>query len=257
MNMLDPFHMDAYGQMAVNYNRDVEIFPVLSAMLSKIMGKSPYKSPTDMGVNMAGYCIFDDQVVRNASKQEIIRRYYAALIEFRKGVVGKETVSKIEILMQKMNITINDRAVVKPALEKEAQTGAPSCALQLPDGRMVTGKTSKLLGASSAALLNALEVLGGIEDNIDIISSTVIEPIQKLKVNHMGSVNPRLHTDEILLSLAVSAVTDPVAKVALEQLSLLKGSQFHSSVVLSPVDEMMLKKLGIHVTCEPKRQTTR
>jgi uncharacterized protein (UPF0371 family) len=170
-------------------------------------------------------------------------------------MVGKETVSKIEILMQKMQITINDRAVVKPALEKEAQTGAPSCALELPDGRIVTGKTSKLLGSSSAALLNALKVLGDIDDKIDIISSKVIEPIQKLKVNHMGSINPRLHTDEILLSLAVSAVSDPFAKTALDQLSNLKGSQFHSSVVLSPVDEMTLKKLGIHVTCEPKRQS--
>lgn len=255
MNMLDPFHMEAYGKMAVNYNRDIEIFPVLSAMLCKIMGQSPYKSPTDMGVNMAGYCIVDDQIVQKASKQEIIRRYYSALLDFRKGMVGKETVSKIEILMQKMQITINDRAVVKPALEKEAQTGAPSCALELPDGRIVTGKTSKLLGSSSAALLNALKVLGDIDDKIDIISSKVIEPIQKLKVNHMGSINPRLHTDEILLSLAVSAVSDPFAKTALDQLSNLKGSQFHSSVVLSPVDEMTLKKLGIHVTCEPKRQS--
>ena len=255
MNMIDPFHMEAYGKMAVNYNRDVEIFPVLSAMLNKVLGQSPYKSPTDMGVNMAGYCIIDDGVVQEASKQEIIRRYYSALIDVRKGFIGKETVSKIEILMQKMQITINDRAVVKPTLEKEQMTGAPSCAMQLPDGRIVIGKTGKLLGASAAALLNALKALGNIDDQVDIISSEVIEPIQKLKVNHMGSINPRLHTDEILLSLAVSAVTSSTAKIALDQLSGLKGAQLHSSVILSPVDDMTLKKLGINVTCEPKRKT--
>ena len=255
MNMIDPFHVEAYGQMAVNYNRDVEIFPVLSAMLSKVLGECPYKSPTDMGVNMAGYCIVDEQVVGDASKQEIIRRYYDYLIELRKGKVSKETISKLEILMQKLHISINDRAVVAPAIVKETLTGAPACALQLPTGEIVTGKTGKLLGASASALLNALKVLAGIDDSVELISSTVIEPIQKLKVNHMGSVNPRLHTDEILLSLAVSAATDPVAKQALDQLSKLKGSQFHSSVILSHVDGKTLKKLGINVTCEPKRQS--
>ncbi len=255
MNVLDPFHMEAYGKMAVNYNRDVEIFPVLSAMLKKVLGQSPYKSPTDMGVNMAGHCIIDDQIVRNAAKQEIIRRYYSTKLDVRKGVVGKESISKIEILMQRMDISINDRAVVKPALEKEAITGSPCCALQLPDGRLVTGRTGNLLGASASALLNALKVLGGVDDSVDIISSSVIEPIQKLKVNHMGSVNPRLHTDEVLLSLAVSAATDPIAKKALDQLSELKDAQFHSSVILSAVDEMTLKKLGINVTCEAKKQT--
>ena len=257
MNMIDPFHMETYGVMAVNYNRDVEIFPVLSAMLKKVQGECPYKSPTDMGVNMAGYCIVDDNATREASKQEILRRYYAAQIDVRKGLIGKETISKIEILMQRMNITINDRAVVKPALEKEAATGGPACALQLPDGRIVTGKTGKLLGASAAALLNALKVLSGIDDSVELISSTVIEPIQKLKVKHMGSSNPRLHTDEVLISLAVSAATDKAAKAAMDSISGLKDAQFHSSVVLSPVDEMTLKKLGINVTCEPKRQTER
>ncbi len=253
MNMIDPFYLDAYGKMAVNYNRDIEIFPVLSAMLSKIMGDSPYKSPTDMGVNMAGYCITDDELVREASKQEIIRRFYDAQLEVRKGMTGKETVSKIEILMQKMRISLNDRAVVKVALDKEQSSKTPSCAIQLPNGKIVTGKTGNLLGASSAALLNALKVLANIDDSIEIISSKVIEPIQKLKVNHMGSVNPRLHTDEILLSLAVSAATNPTAKLALDQLSELRGAQFHSSVILSAVDDMTLKKLGINVTCEPKR----
>ena len=253
MNMIDPFHLEAYGVMAVNYNRDVEIFPVLSAMLEKVLGKSPYKSPTDMGVNMAGYCVVDDQVTREASKQEILRRYYAAQLDVRKGVIGKEVTSKIEILMQRMSISINDRAVVKPALVKEQLTGGPCCALQLTDGRIVTGKTGNLLGASAAALLNALKALGDIDDAVELISSKVIEPIQKLKVKHMGSINPRLHTDEVLISLAVSAATDKTAKVAMNQLSKLKGAQFHSSVILSSVDEMTLKKLGINVTCEPKR----
>ena len=250
-------YLEAYGERAVNYNRDVEIFPVLSAMFERVQGACPYKSPTDMGVNMAGYCIIDDEITREASKQEIIRRYYAAQLEVRKGKIGKEVISKIEILMQRMQISINDRAVVKPALELEKVTGEPCCALQLSDGRIVTGKTGNLLGASAAALLNAVKAVAGIDDEIDIISSKVIEPIQKLKVKHMGSVNPRLHTDEVLLSLAVSAATDKTAKLALDSLSLLQGAQLHSSVVLSSVDDKTLKKLGINVTCEPKRQTER
>ena len=254
VNMIDPFHLEAYGSMAVNYNRDVEIFPVLSAMLTKIMGTPTYKSPTDMGVNMAGYCIVDDEVCREASKQEVIRRYYNCRIDVMKGLVGKEAENKIEILMQKMHITINDRPVVAAALKKEAETERPAAALELPDGRMVTGKTGELLGASAAALLNALKTLGDVDDSIPLVSSAVIEPIQKLKVQHMGSHNPRLHTDEILLSLAVSAVTNPTAEYALNQLSGLKGSQFHSTVILSLVDERTLKKLGIHVTCEPRRK---
>ncbi|MBQ6921851.1 MAG: DUF1846 domain-containing protein [Clostridia bacterium] len=254
VNMIDPFHLEAYGSMAVNYNRDVEIFPVLSSMMARIMGSSPYKSPTDMGVNMAGYCIVDDDACREASKQEVIRRYYAARIDCMKGLVGKEVETKIEILMQKMHITINDRAVVAAALEKERLTDNPAAAIELPDGRMVTGKTSDLLGASAAALLNALKVIGEVDDSIPLISSAVIEPIQRLKVEHMGSVNPRLHTDEILLSLAVSAVTNPVAAHALKQLDKLRGSEFHSTVILSHVDEKTLKKLGIRVTCEPKRK---
>nr|MBO4518250.1 DUF1846 domain-containing protein [Clostridia bacterium] len=254
VNMIDPFHLEAYGKMAVNYNRDVEIFPVLSAMLSKIMGSSPYKSPTDMGVNMAGYCIVDDEVCAEASKQEIIRRYYAARLDVMKGLIPKDAETKIDILMQKMHITINDRAVVAAALKKEEATGLPAAAIQLNDGRIITGKTGELLGASAAALLNALKVLGGIDDSIPLISSAVIEPIQKLKVEHMGSSNPRLHTDEILLSLAVSAVTNPTAAHALKQLDKLKGAQFHSTVMLSHVDDKTIKKLGIGITCEPKRR---
>ena len=253
LNMIDPFHMEATGEMAVNYNRDIEIFPVLSAMMTRIMGKSPYKSPTEMGVNMAGYCIVDDQAVREASKQEIIRRYYDMQIDYIKGNVPKEVVSKIDILMQKMNISINDRKVVKEALNKELQTGGPSAAIELPNGKLVCGKTRNLMGASAAALLNALKELGNIED-VDIISSSVIEPVQELKVKHMGSKNPRLHTDEILLLLAISAVTNPLAKIALDQLPKLKGSQFHSSVIISHVDKKTLKKLGVCVTYEPKRE---
>lgn len=254
MNMIDPFHLDAYDEMAVNYNRDVEIFPVLSAMMNRVMGRCPYKSPTDMGVNMAGFCIVDDEVCKMAGKQEIIRRYYASQLDLLKGVVGKDTVSKIEILMRKMSVTINDRAVVGAALEKELVTGTPCAAMELPDGRLITGKTGALLGASAALLLNALKVLGDIDDSIDLISSAVIQPIQKLKINHFGSVNPRLHTDEILISLAVSAVTNPTAKKAMEQLPKLKGAEFHSSVILSHVDESTLRNLGINVTCEPKRK---
>jgi uncharacterized protein (UPF0371 family) len=205
-----------------------------------------------MGVNMAGFCITSDEVCREASRQEIIRRYYATNLDYLKGNVSKESVSKMEIIMQKMKLVTTDRVVVGPALEKELETGTPCSALALPDGRIVTGKTGKLLGASASALLNALKVLADIDDSIDIISSAVIEPIQKLKVEHMGSENPRLHTDEILLSLAVSAVTNPIAKLALEQLEKLKGAQFHSSVILSHVDNKTLKKLGIDVTCEPK-----
>ncbi len=253
VNMIDPFHLEAYDTMAVNYNRDVEIYPVLSAMLNKVMGYCPYKSPTDMGVNMAGYCIVDDDVCREASKQEVIRRFYSAQLELRKGNIGKETLSKIEILMQKMNVNIYDRAVVKAVLEKEAIVNTHCCAIQLPTGEIVTGKTGKLLGCSAAVLLNALKVLAKIDDSIDLISPTVIEPIQKLKVQHMGSGNPRLHTDEILLCLAVCAATNPVAEKAMQQLSRLKGSQFHSSVILSHVDNKTLKRLGIDVTSEPKK----
>lgn len=255
MNMIDPFHLEAYGEMAVNYNRDIEIFPVLSAMLEKVLGKSPYKSPTDMGVNMAGHCIIDKDVVFSASKQEVIRRYYSALLEVRKGNIGKEVISKIEVLMQKLLISINDRAVVKYALDKAKATGEPACALQLPNGKIVTGKTGNLMGSSAAALLNALKALADIDDDLDIISCKVLEPIQILKVKHMGSANPRLHTDEVLLSLAISAATDPIAKKAMEQLSRLKGSEFHSSVILSHVDKKTLKTLGVNITSEPKRES--
>ena len=253
VNMIDPYHLEAYQSLAVNHNRDVEIFPVVSAMLEKILGYSPYKSPTDMGVNMAGFCIVDDEACRLASQGEIIRRYYASLCDARKGRIGKEVVAKIELLMSKAGISIDDRKPVAPALKKAQQTGTPAVAIELNDGRIVTGKTGELLGASAAALLNALKVLGGIDDEIELISPTIIEPIQRLKVNHMGSENPRLHTDEILMALAICAVSDRMAKLAMEQLDKLKNCEIHSTVILSHVDEKTFKSLGMHVTCEPQR----
>ncbi len=257
VNMIDPFHLEAYGKTTVNYNRDVEIFPVLTAMFEKIVGTCPYKSPTDMGVNMAGNCIIDDEVTREASCQEIIRRYYTALCDQRKGTVADDVVYKLELLMKKAGVTPQDRAVIAPALEKAEQTGTPSAAMQLRDGRIVTGRTTDLLGASSTLLLNALKVLGGISDDIHLISPTVIEPIQHLKVDHLGNRNPRLHTDEVLIALSISAATDPVAEQAMEQLGRLRGCEVHSSVILSPVDERVFRRLGVNITCEPHYQVKR
>ena len=255
LNMIDPFHLEAYGVKAVNYNRDVEIFPVLSAIMTKIMGESPYKSPTDMGVNMAGYCIVDDDACTTASKKEIIRRYYDSQLAVIKTGASKDAVSKIELLMRKLQITLADRPVVNSAVEKEKITETPSAALELPDGRIVTGKTGKMLGASAAVIINALKLLGDVDDSIDLISSSLIEPIQKLKLEHMGSANPRLHVDEILICLAVCAATNPMAKHAMEQLPKLRGADFHSSVILSHIDVKTLKKLGIYVTSEPKSKS--
>ncbi|MBR2901052.1 MAG: DUF1846 domain-containing protein [Clostridia bacterium] len=255
LNCIDPFHLDAYGVKTVNYNRDVEIFPVLNAMFQRIFGESPYKSPTDMGVNMAGNAICDDEVCRYAAKQEIIRRYYEALCQQRKGLGEESSVSKIEILMNQCGITQEERPVVAAANERAEKTGEPCAAIELPDGKIVTGKTSALLGASSAMMLNALKYLAGIKDEVLLMAPSVIEPIQELKTQHLGNHNPRLHTDEILIALSVCAVTDENAKLALEQLKKLKGCQMHSSVLLSQVDEKLLKKLGINLTCEPRYQT--
>ena len=254
VNMIDPYHVDAYNTLAVNYNRDVEIFPVVSAMLEKILGYSPYKSPTDMGVNMVGNCIIDDDACKEASRSEVIRRYYAALCDARKGRISKDVVSKIELLMSKSGISVEDRKPILPALEKAMQTNTPAVAIQLNDGRIVTGKTGDLLGASAACLVNALKALGGIDDKIELISPTVIEPVQRLKVKHMGAVNPRLHTDELLMALAICAVNDPKAKKAMAQLDKLKNCEVHSTVMLSHVDEKTIKALGMHLTCEPQRQ---
>ena len=255
VNMIDPFHLEAYGITTVNYNRDVEIFPVLRATFEQILGECPYKSPTDMGVNMAGYCIFDDEAVSEASRQEIIRRYYTALCGQRQGAVSEETVLKLELLMKKAGVTIHDRKVVSPALQKAALTGAPAAAMELPDGTIVTGRTSDLLGAASALLLNALKVLGGISDDIRLISPVIIEPIQHLKVDHLGNRNPRLHTDEVLIALSICAATNPTAELAMEQLNKLRDCEVHSSVILSSVDEKVFRRLGVNITCEPIYET--
>ncbi len=254
VNMIDPFHLEAYGTTAVNYNRDVEIFPVVSAMMERILGESPYKSPTDMGVNMAGNCIVDDQVVCKAAKDEIIRRYYAGLLAQKNGSGTEETVRKLELLMKQAGITVADRKVVAAANQRAELTGEPAAAMELPDGRIITGKTSPLMGASAALLLNALKALGNIDKEIHLLSPVIIQPIQHLKVDHLGNHNPRLHTDEILLALSISAATNPTAEVAMQQLSRLKGCQVHSSVILSPVDQKTFKNLGVQLTMEPAYQ---
>ena len=257
VNMIDPFHLEAYGETTVNYNRDIEIFPVLEAMFKKIYGRCPYKSPTDMGVNMAGYAIVDDEVCREASRQEIIRRYFAAGCGRVRGNATAAETQKIEVLMSSLGIDPSMRRCVPPALAVAEQTGGPATAIELADGTVVTGKTSKLLGASSAALLNALKYLGGIGKQIELISPAIIAPIQHLKVEHLGNRNPRLHTDEVLIALSMCAVTNPTAEIAMEQLSRLKGCQVHSTVILSQVDENVFKKLGCDVTFEPVYQTHR
>lgn len=252
VNMIDPFHLEAYGVTTVNYNRDVEIFPVLSAMFEGIYGSCPYKSPTDMGVNMAGNCIVDDEACREAGRQEIIRRWYTGMNRLVEGDAEKSEVTKIEFLMKQAGVTANNRPVVHAALLKAEVTGAPAAALELPDGRIVTGKTSELLGASAAVLLNAVKTLGDIPDEIKLISPTVIEPVQTLKVKYLGSMNPRLHTDEILIALSMNAASDPNAAHALEQLKKLRGCQVHTSVMLSEVDIRIMNKLGLQLTSEPR-----
>lgn len=256
VNMIDPFHLEAYGQTTVNYNRDVEIFPVLNAMFERIYGESPYKSPTDMGVNMAGNCICDDDVCKAASKQEIIRRYYDSLRRHLIGACSDEEVYKLEMLMNQAGITVHDRPVVDIALKRAEETGAPAAALELHDGRIVTGKTSNLLGASAALLLNALKELAGIDHKLHVISPEAIEPIQKLKTQYLGSKNPRLHTDEILIALSVSAASNPTAQLALAQLPKLKGCQAHTSVMIGTVDMKQFKKLSIQATFEAKYEKT-
>ncbi len=254
VNMIDPFHLEAYGVTTVNYNRDVEIFPVLEAIFKRIYGSSPYKSPTDMGVNMLGFCIQDDEVCSQASKQEIIRRYYAAACGVRRGTADPNEVRKIELIMNSLGLTPEDRPVVAAALERAEKTGGPAVALELNDGRIVTGKTSSLLGASSACLLNAVKALAGIDKKLPLIAPGVIEPIQHLKVEHLGNHNPRLHTDELLIALSICSVTNPMAGCAIEQLDKLKGCEAHSSVILSHVDEDLFRKLGINISSEPRYQ---
>ena len=252
VNMIDPYHLEAYGETTVNYNRDIEIFPVVNAMFQLISGESPYKSPTDMGVNMAGNCICDDEVCKEASRQEIIRRYYRTMDRFLSGECPKEETYKVELLMNQAGVTVHDRKVVDAALARAEETGAPAAALELPDGRIVTGKTSDLLGASAALILNALKELAGIDHDMHLISPTALEPIQKVKTEFLGSKNPRLHIDEALIALSISASSNPVAEQALRQVPNLKGCQAHVSVMLANVDIRLFQKLSIQVTSEPR-----
>ena len=254
VNVIDPYHLEAYGKTTVNYNRDVEVFPVLNAIFEKIEGKSPYKSPKEMGVNMAGYCISDDAATRDASLNEIIRRYFSALCDHKKGLTGDAELTKIESLMNQAGVTEEYRRCVRPALDRAKETGAPAVAIELPDGRLITGKTSSLLGASSAALLNAVKLLSNQPKEQLLIDPGVIEPIQSLKTNILGNNNPRLHTDEVLIALTMSAIQSEPAKKAFDALSLLRGCEAHSSVILSQVDADVYRKLGINLTCEPHYQ---
>ena len=255
VNMIDPFHLEAYGKTTVNYNRDVEIFPVLNAMFQRIYGQSPYKSPTDMGVNMAGNCIIDDEACCEASRQEIIRRFYAEQCSVKKGLGNPESIDKIKLIMKKTGISLDERPVIAAAKAKAEETGEPAMAIETGKDTLVTGKTSLLMGAGAAAMLNALKSLAGINDDIHLLSPAVIEPVQELKVKYMGNHNPRLHVDEVLIALSVSAATNPLAKLALQQIPKLKGMEAHATVILKEQDESVFKKFGINITCEPKYQT--
>lgn len=257
INMIDPFHLAAYGKSAVNYNRDVEVFPVLSLLFERLLGSSPYKSPTDMGVNMAGVCIGDDAVCRRASEQEVIRRYYQALVREKKDEWEPDASQRIGLLLSRLGVTPQDRPVVAPALEAARRTKEPAAALELPDGRIVTGKTSALLGACSAMLLDSLKALAGIDPELKLLAPESIEPIQRLKTEHLGSRNPRLHTDEVLIALSVSATHNDGARRALAELRKLRGCDVHTSVILGPVDEAIFRNLGVQVTSEPTYQTRR
>jgi uncharacterized protein (UPF0371 family) len=255
VNLIDPFHLAAYGEQAVNYNRDVEIFPVLKLLFEQLTGSSPYQSPTDMGVNMAGLCISDDEACREASRQEVIRRYYKALVHERRDELEPTLSDRIALTMSKLGISAEDRPVVGPALAVERRTKGPAAALQLPDGSIVTGKTSALLGSSSALLLNALKLLAGLPDDVHLLAPETIGPIQTLKTRHLGSANPRLHTDEVLIALSVGATYDENARRALAELAHLRGCDVHTSVILGPVDEAIFRNLGVNVTSEPVFQS--
>ena len=257
INMIDPFHLEAYGKTCINYNRDVEVFPLLSAIFERIYGDCPYKSPTDMGVNMVGFCIADDEVVRKAACQEIIRRYYNAMVDSRKGNAGDGPIYKLKLLMNKANLKIADRPVVMAANVRAEETGGPAAAIQMQDGTILTGRTTSLLGASSAMLLNALKYLAGIDDQVELLTAEIIKPLQDLKIRHLGNRNPLLHLNEILIALEMRAVSDEDAQKAMDQLSQLAGLEVHSSVILSSIDEDVFKKLGINLTCEPEYETNR
>ena len=251
VNMIDPFHLEAYGKTTVNYNRDVEIFPVLQQIFQGIMNECPYKSPTDMGVNMAGFAICNDDACRRASQQEIIRRYYTSAVNVRKGLAGQEELYKQELLLKQADVTPMDRPVAVEAQKRAEETGLPAAAIEMEDGTIVTGKTGDLLGASAAAIMNVLKAYAGIPHEEKLVSAESIAPIQQLKTVYLGGHNPRLHTDELLIALSISAATNPHAKLAMEQLPRLRGNEVHSSVILSDVDETFFRRLGMHLTCTP------
>lgn len=257
VNMIDPFHLEAYGETTVNYNRDVEIFPVLNAMFEKIQGTSPYKSPTDMGVNMAGFAIVDDEACRQASRMEILRRYYAGMVDKARGKCDENVVRKLEIVMQQADVTPDICPAVAASLKKAEETGTPAGAMVLPDGRVVTGKNSPLLGPSAALLLNAIKALAGIDKELDLLPASIIAPISDMKISHLGHHNPRLHSDEVLIALSISAVTNPLAERVLKKLDDLRGCDAHFSVILSEEDAKLYKRLGIHVSCEPRYEVKR
>ena len=257
VNMIDPFHLEAYGKTTVNYNRDVEIFPVLNAMFQRIQGASPYKSPTDMGVNMAGFAIVDDAVCQEASRMEILRRYYAGMVDRVRGKCDDDVVRKLEIIMQQAGVTPDICPAVAACLKKAEETAAPAGAMVLPDGRVVTGKNSSLLGPSAALLLNAIKALAGIDKELDLLPSSIIAPISDMKISHLGHRNPRLHSDEVLIALSISAVTNPLAERVLKKLDELQGCDAHFSVIISEEDEKLYKRLGIHVSCEPRYEIKR
>jgi len=252
VNMIDPYHLEAYQKTTVNYNRDVEIFPVLKAIFDSILGECPYKSPTDMGVNMVGFAISDDAVCQEAARQEIIRRYFQTAGAVKRGLAPKEELYKQELLMKKAGVTPEDRTVVSRAFEKQAETGAPAMAIELSDGRIVTGKTSELLGPASSALMNALKLAAGVPEDEDLVAAAAIEPIQTLKTRYLGGHNPRLHSDETLIALSMSASRNDHARLAMEQLPALRGAQAHSTVLMSSVDESLYRKLGIQLSCSPE-----
>ena len=257
VNMIDPFHLQTYGETTVNYNRDIEIFPVLKRMLERILGKSPYASPTDMGVNMVGFAITDNEAAIEASKQEIIRRYYQTVLDFKAEKVGESAVKKIELLMNDLGITPADRKVAVVARQKAEETGGPALALELPSGEIVTGKNSELFGPTAAALINAIKKSANIAKEVKLIEPELVKPIQGLKIDHLGSRNPRLHSNEILIALAITATENPDAARAMEELGNLKGSEAHSTIILTDEDKNVLRKLGINVTFDPYYQYDR
>ena len=256
VNMIDPFHLEAYGETTVNYNRDIEIFPVLNVIFEGIYGVNPYKSPTDMGVNMAGYCITDNDVCCEAYKQEIIRRYYTALNQLATNEADESEVYKLELLMRQAKITTEDRKVTTAAKKRGAESGVPSAAIELQDGTIITSETSDLLGTSAALILNAIKHLAGIDHELHLIPASAIEPIQEMKVKYLKGKNPRLHTDEVLVALSMVSLHDEKARLAIEQLPKLQGCQVHTTVMLSEVDRKIFKKLGVDVTCEPVNKKT-